>query len=113
MDLTEEAAAEVTIVAIAGRLDTQTAGRFSGRLSELLRSGQTHVLIEASRLSYISSAGFRALLIGTKLATEKGGRLAVCSLTAPIKRVIEIGGFDEVFETYPSREEALAKLSAG
>jgi hypothetical protein len=28
MELTEEAAADVTIVAIAGRLDTQTSSRF-------------------------------------------------------------------------------------
>ena len=33
MDLTEEAAEDVTVVSITGRLDTQTAGRFSGRLS--------------------------------------------------------------------------------
>ena len=113
MDLTEEAAEDVTVVSIAGRLDTQTSGQFSGRLSELLRAGHARVLIEASKLNYISSAGFRALLIGTKLATDEGGRLAVCSLTAPMRRMIEIGGFDQVFETYPSREEALAKLSAG
>lgn len=113
MNLSEEAVApDVTIVAVAGRLDTRTADQFGGRLTELLGAGQARVLIEGSQLSYISSAGFRALLIGSKLATETGGRLAVCNLTAPIKRVIELGGFDEVFETYASREEALAKLSA-
>jgi stage II sporulation protein AA (anti-sigma F factor antagonist) len=113
MDLIEEAVApDVTVVAVAGRLDTRTADQFSGRLTELLRSGPARVLIEGSQLSYISSAGFRALLVGSKLATETGGRLAVCGLTAPIKRVIALGGYDDVFETYPSREEALAKLSA-
>lgn len=113
MNLTEEAAADVTIVAVDGRLDARTVDQFSDRLSALLRSGQARVLIEGSRLSYISSAGFRALLIGAKLSAQMGGRLAVCSLTAPIKRVIELGGFHDAFETYPSREEALAKLSAG
>jgi anti-sigma B factor antagonist len=113
MDLTEEAEADVTIVAIAGRLDTQTATRFGARLAELLGSGQPYLLIEASRLNYISSAGFRALLIAAKSADAKGGRLAMCGMTAPVQRVTEIAGLAAVFETYPSREEALAKLLTG
>jgi hypothetical protein len=32
---------------------------------------------------------------------------------APIRRVIELGGFDDVFQTFPSREDALATWSSG
>ena len=91
MVLTEESAAGVTIVAIAGRLDTQTVHRFSDRLTELLRSGRPHLLIEASRLNYISSMGFRALLVAAKSAAANGGCLAMCSLTAPVQRVTDTG----------------------
>jgi anti-anti-sigma regulatory factor len=34
-------------------------------------------------------------------------------VTAPIRRVIELAGLHDVFETFASREEALAKLAAG
>jgi anti-sigma B factor antagonist len=113
MVLSEEAVGDIIVVVIDGRLDTHTADRFCARLAELLRSGPPCVMIEASRLSYVSSAGFRALLITAKLAAEMGSRLAVCGLTAPIRRVVELGGFHEVIETFASREEAMAKLSAG
>ena len=113
MDLTEEAAADVTIVAIAGRLDSRTAPRLGDRLSELLRSGEPHLLIETSAMRYISSAGLRALLVAAKGAAEKGGGLAVCGMTPPIRRVIELAGLHEIFQMHASREEALAKLSAG
>lgn len=113
MELTEEGAADITIVAVAGRLDTQTAGRFSTRMDELLGAGQAQLLIEASGLNYISSAGFRALLLAAKGAADKGGRLAVCSMTPPMRRVVELAGLEAVFETYPSREDALAKLAPG
>ena len=112
MDLREETVADVTVIAVEGRLDTQTAGQFKTRLTELVRPGHRRVLIEGSRLSYVSSAGFHALLLAAKLATESGGGFAVCGLSAPITRVIEIAGFGEMFDTYSSREEALAKLSA-
>ncbi len=112
MDLREEAVEDVTVVAVEGRLDTQTADRFSKRLTELVRSGHPRVLVEGSSLNYVSSAGFHAILLAAKLATESGGALAVCGLSAPIRRIVEIGGFDQLFETYNSREEALAKLTA-
>src|SRR6516165_11517378 len=104
MVLSEEAVGDIIVVVIDGRLDTHTADRFCDRLAELLRSGPPCVMIEASRLSYVSSAGFRALLITAKLAAEMGSRLAVCGLTAPIRRVVELGGFHEVIETFASRE---------
>jgi anti-anti-sigma factor len=112
MNLREEAVADITVVAVEGRLDTQTADHLSKRLTELVRSGHRRVLVEGSCLSYVSSAGFHALLLAAKLATESGGRFAVCALSAPITRIVEIGRFDALFETYGSREEALAKLSA-
>src|ERR1700722_5183973 len=112
MDLSEEAADDVTIVAIAGRLDTQTASRLSERLTALPGSGQWHLLFEAARVNYIGGAGFRALLLAAKRASAMGGSLAVCSTTGPVARVIEIAGLHEVFEVYPSREAALARLTA-
>ncbi len=113
MDLTEEAAAGVMIVAVAGRLDSQTARRFSARLAELLRSDQPRLVIEASRLTYVSSAGFRALLVAAKSAAAKDGGLVICGVTAPIQRVMEVAGLAAVFEIFPSREAALAQLLQG
>jgi anti-anti-sigma factor len=111
MELTEETTADVKIVAVMGRLDTATSTRFGCRLDELLHDGQAHLLIEASRLDYIGSAGLRALLVAAKQAANRGRRLAVCDMSAPIARMVDIAGFGEVFEIYRSREEALAKLS--
>lgn len=111
MDLTEEVVADVTVIAIAGRLDVQTADMLSQRLSDLLASGRARLLIEASHLTYVSSAGFRALLIAAKLAADQGGRLAICSLTAPVNRVVEMAGFSDVLETHHSRDEALTSLT--
>jgi len=113
VELTEEAAGEVTVVAIAGRLDADSARQFGERLTTLIRTGQARLLIEASRLDYVGSLGLRALLIAARLAAQTQGRLVLCGLTAPVRRVIELGGFSGVFEDCASREEALANLRAG
>lgn len=113
MELIEEDAADVTILAVSGRLDSQTAPRFSNRLGELLGDGQLHLLIETSHLNYIGSAGLRALLLGARQAAERGGSLALCSLNAPVKGMVEAAGLTAVFKTYPTREAALAALADG
>jgi len=111
LQMTEEDADDVTIVSVAGRLDTLSSARLSRRLGELLHAGRTNLLIETSRLTYISSAGIRALLVAARAAAANGGRLAVCSMTTPISRVTELAGLSAEFETYPSREEALAVIA--
>lgn len=113
MQLSEEAAGEVIVVAVNGRLDAEAARQFGERLSALIHDGRSRLLIEASKLDYIGSLGLRALLVGANLAAESQGWLALCGLTAPVRRVIELGGFGAIFQPYSSREEALAKLSAG
>lgn len=110
MDFIEEDAAEFTIVAVAGRLDSQTAEHFSHHLSELHQSDQPRVLIELSRLTYISSAGCRALFLATRQAGERGRRLAVCGMTEAVKRVVELAGLDSQLRIFASREEAQAQM---
>ena len=113
MELTEQGANNVTIVAVAGRLDAAGARQLDERLTTLIRSGQSHLLIDASRLDYIGSVGFRALLIASRLAAESRGRLVLCGLTPPVRRVIDLGGFGEILNGYASREAAMANFSAG
>ncbi len=113
MELTEEAADEVTIVAVAGRIDAEAARQLGERLAALINAGQSRVLIDAAKVDYIGSMGLRTLLIATRLASDSHGRLALCGLTGPVRRVVELGGFGDVFERHASRDEALAKLGAG
>jgi anti-anti-sigma factor len=112
MEFIEEDSAELTIVVVAGRLDSQTSGRFSGRLSELYQSGEAQVLIELSRLTYISSAGCRALYVAARQATERGRHLTVCGMNEAVERVVELAGLGSQVRIYGSREEALAQMSA-
>ena len=108
MEFIEEGGAEFTIVVVAGRLDSQTSDRFSNRLSELFRSRETQVLIELSRLSYISSAGCRALYIAARQAAQRGRQVTICGMNQAVERVVELAGLGSQVRIFGSREEALA-----
>jgi anti-anti-sigma factor len=111
MEIAEQQAGSVTIVEIKGRIDSNSAKAFGERLSTLIKAGRTRLVIDFNNIIYISSAGFRALLVAGRLAEETSGTLALCSLSSEVQRLFDLGAFTDLFVIYASREEGLAELS--
>src|SRR5437588_7950591 len=97
MKLVEEVSDEVTVLEVHGRLDSTTAKEFGDRLTALFRGSGGAIVVDLGNIVYISSAGFRALLIGNQVAKEKQGRLALCGVSGEVRRLFEIGQFTELF----------------
>ena len=111
MEIAEQHAGAITVVEVKGRIDSNTAKVFGERLTGLIRDGRTRVVVDFRQILYISSAGFRALLVAGKLADETNGTLALCGLSVEVQRLFDLGAFTDLFTIYSSRDEGLAKLS--
>ena len=72
MKIAEEQAGDVTIIAVNGQVDSNTAKPFEEKLTSLFTSGRNRVIVDFKHLAYITSAGFRALLVVGK--NEATGR---------------------------------------
>ncbi len=94
-----------------GRLDAQSAQPFQERILCRIEGGEKSILLDFSKIDYISSSALRALLIAAKHLRESSGRLAICSLTDKVREVFQVSGFDTVVEIYPDKETALQRLS--
>ncbi len=81
------------VVTVAGRLDTDTAPDFERYGSEMIGKGQRKIVLELSRLEYISSAGLRAILATAKRVRPLGGGLSVCALNGVVAEIFAISGF--------------------
>jgi anti-sigma B factor antagonist len=108
MELIEIRKDGVLIVEPRGRIDSIGSKPFGDRLVEVIRSGSHNVLIDFQYILYISSAGFRSLLIARKLADELQGKLVLCSLSSEVRRLFDIGTFTDLFTICASRDEGLA-----
>jgi anti-sigma B factor antagonist len=111
MEIAEQHAGEITVVEVKGRIDSNTSKEFGDRLTGLINNGRARLVVDLKQIIYISSAGFRALLVAGRLAEEKNGTVALCSLSAEIQRLFDLGAFTDLFVIYTSREEGLTKLS--
>jgi len=110
MDINQTTADGVTIIEPVGRIDLNSAAPLEQRLVGLIRSGAQHLLVDFRQVQYISSAGFRALLIARKLSDETGGNMVLCGMLPEVRRVFAIGTFTDLFTICDTAHEGLAKI---
>ena len=111
MDIAEQQVGEITIVEVKGRIDSNTAKAFGERLTKLINASRGRLVVDLKQIIYISSAGFRALLVAGRLVDEMKGTLALCGLSAELQRLFDLGAFTDLFTIYGSRDESIAKLT--
>ena len=111
MDLKEEQSDGVTILQVMGRIDSTTAPVLRYRLTAMLGSAESRVVVELSRLEYISSAGFRVLLLAAKHADQTTSKLVLCGVSGKVRQLFDLGGFLDLFTIAPTREDGIASAS--
>ncbi|MCK9220786.1 MAG: STAS domain-containing protein [Bacteroidales bacterium] len=107
MELSEQKTPQCTIVGIIGRLDTTNYSLLEKKLMDLIDNQQTHILVECSKMDYVSSSGLRILLMALKKITLAKGKFVLCGLQENIREIFEISGFTNIFEICGSKEDAL------
>ena len=110
MDLREETSGDVTILEIKGRIDSTTAPDLGEKLTASLTTPQRRLVLDLRQLEYISSAGFRILLLAARRAEEAGSRFVLCSVTGKVRQLFDLGGFLDLFPISGSREEAMTAV---
>ena len=111
MEMTVERLGDVTRIAPKGNIDSSTAARFGEQLKSVIGSGCSRLIVDMKDVSYISSAGFRCLLIAEKEAQRAGGHLALCGLAGEVHRLFEIGAFTDIFTIGSSVDDCIARLT--
>jgi anti-anti-sigma factor len=110
MQLEKHMQGDVTVIALDGRLDSGTAPRVQEDLEELVPE-QSSVLLDLSRMSYMSSAGLRVLLLLYRQAQQTGARLALASVPQDIYAVMAATGFLGFFTVTESVEDGVEALA--
>jgi anti-anti-sigma factor len=112
MEIREERAADVLIVAPTGRLDTTTSTDLEKHLLGRLDANERRLVVDLTGIEYVSSAGLRVLLLVAKRLRTTSGDLVLCGLGPAVRQVFELAGFLSLFRLEASRDQALARLTA-
>ena len=108
----ESHSGNATIVSLGGRMDASSSPSAEAVLFRLIESGTREIVVDMSKLDYISSAGLRVMLASLKKLRDDGGQLVLAGLKPQIQNVFEIAGFQRIFTIYSTTEEAVSSFSA-
>lgn len=106
MNVIKEDLQGIVILRCEGRLDATTAPRLEDEINALLDQERIKIMIDFTRIDYLSSAGMRLLLSMTKRLKAKKGKLSIFALHDEVSEIIHMAGFEKVLAIYGSQEEA-------
>jgi anti-sigma B factor antagonist len=80
------------VVAVEGRLDSETAPQCEAEIKHLLASSTRSLTFDFKHLDYISSMGLRVIIGAMKAIAKQKGRVVVRNAQPPIAKVLDIAG---------------------
>jgi anti-anti-sigma factor len=107
MILTEQKINSAIILQLDGRLDLSSLDLFEKKMNSFIEMGYEKIILDCSKLSYISSAGLRILVMEQKKEKVKNGEIILFGINENIKRIFEISGYYRIFPVFNSKDEAL------
>lgn len=110
MSITFEATEAPLVANLQGRLDSTNSAAVEAELLGRVNGGAGGLVLDFSRLDYISSAGLRVVLVVAKRLKAAGSNFVLAGLQPHIKDVFEIAGFLSILDVAGSRAEALDRF---
>lgn len=100
------------MINVAGHIDGLNAEEFQAGLNQNVKAYDGGaVILDLKTLTYISSAGLRAILIVAKILHAKGRKFSICSLSETVSSMVRTAGFDKVIDVYESPSEAVSAVT--
>ncbi len=109
MEINSRVVGQVTVVEIAGAIDTKSVVQAQEQLLPLVQPG-IKLLLDMSQVSYMSSSGLRMLLSLYRQVSSNNGSIALADLSAESKDTMAVTGFLRYFTIYATVDEGLAAM---
>ncbi len=100
----------VSILRVSGYVDTTTSPELERRLQALLREKRYHIVVDLSRVEYISSAGWGIFISEIREIREKSGDLKLAGMIPDVREVFDLLEFENILQAYSDAELAAASF---
>ncbi len=107
IEVVEERDNDVLVLLPVDRLDSTNARAFESIVMDHISKGEQRMIVDFSRLNFISSSGLRVLLIAAKKLSATQGKLVLCDMHEHIHEVFMISVFDQLIPIQNSRKASM------
>lgn len=115
MDFSSQRFVDVVVAVPVGQIDHPNAESLKKALAPILDATVPPIgalVLDFSRVSYISSMGLRVLLVAAKQMRACNARIAIASLQPVVGEIFAIARFNHVLEVFADVRTALEHVSA-
>lgn len=99
MQITELSKGNWTVLNLDGKIDNEGAEILQGKILPLMTGGK--IALDFTKVEYVTSSGFRTLMVAFREQAAKGGRLLLGSMSKDVSRYFEIAGLHTYFKLVP------------
>jgi anti-sigma B factor antagonist len=108
MEITFQEYKHCDLVAVKGKVDSFTAPELSKAIEKINNDGRFKIVLDFNELDYMSSAGFRALLVGQRNCKRfNRGEIVLSRVPKKIKDALELTGFTPLFKIFDDNTKAV------
>ena len=101
MEITTRRFKHCDLVSVKGKVDSYTAPELIKALTAVTEAGRFKIVLDMSGLEYMSSAGFRALLVGQRVCKRYNrGEIVLTSVPKKILEAFDLTGFTPLFKFF-------------
>jgi anti-sigma B factor antagonist len=99
-----------SVLQLSGEVDASNSVDLDAAIQEMLSEGINRILVDGSKLEYISSAGLGVFMSYLEEFQEKDIQLVIFGLLEKVQQVFVILGLDKLIIIKPNQEEALQAI---
>jgi anti-anti-sigma factor len=99
----------IAVLKVGGDIDLATVPALEAAIDEALVASPTSLVIDLTDVGFLASAGLQAL-VATHNNVTPSAQFAVVANSAATSRPIQLTGLDQIFELYPTLDEALTAV---
>ncbi len=101
----------IAVVEPEGFINAHTVRQFEQALENQVQAGKYTILLNCSKLNYISSAGLGAIMGLIETVRENQGDILLSDLQENVFTIFETLGFTQLYKVFPTEQEAVASLA--
>lgn len=108
-----DAQPDSVVFSISGRISQEdTLEEIITALSKELDRHVKFILLDITRLEYITSSGLNFFIRTLTRTRNAGGELIICGLNGMVEKLFVISKLNEIFTLCPTLEDGLQKINA-
>ncbi|WP_172296834.1 STAS domain-containing protein [Pseudoruegeria sp. HB172150] len=111
MELSFDIIGEFLIFEVSGTVDRTAAGTLYDALVEQVQCGRDRLIVDLSRVTTLTRAGVRGLVVASKLLHSADGQMRICGADKSAEALLRSLSFNHLLKCDPTREASMAAMA--